>query len=143
MSYQNYSVVYCESGWKDWIGAWKEKLEQLDIDFNKDFVKIQNLEKLDKEYFKEYSGTEPDEQVFKTQLKFTIEELDTSEDGVLLSIEGDFGRFLFNYNPKQTILLQLVENQDNIDSDILVKLVELVVKKLNKFKSLIESIKGI
>lgn len=117
--------------------------DNISLELNKEFIKTQNLEKLDNQYYKDYSGTEKDEEIFRVEQLATIEELDVGEDGVLLSISGDFGNMVVNYMPKQNTLIGLVEEQDNLDSDILIRVTELVVKKLNKFKSLIESIKGI
>lgn len=49
-----------------------------------------------------------------------------------------------DYKPKTNIIVALVENSiDDIKGDALVSIVELVVKKLNKFKSLIESVRGL
>lgn len=49
-----------------------------------------------------------------------------------------------DYSPDTDVIVSLVEESiDDIKGDALVKIIELVVKKLNKFKSLIESIRGL
>ena len=113
------------------------------INVNKAFVKPENLVKLDKEYFKQYSGTEEDEEVFKTELDYQIDVIDIQDGVVLLGMSSDLGYQCFNWEPKQEEILSFVEQQEALSGDLLVKVIEIVVKKLNKFKGVIESIKGL
>lgn len=49
-----------------------------------------------------------------------------------------------DYTPKPETIVALVENAiDDIKGESFVAIIEVVVKKLNKFKSLIESIRGL
>ena len=49
-----------------------------------------------------------------------------------------------DYKPNTETIVALVEDSiDDIKGEALVKIIELMVKKLNKFKSLIESIRGL
>lgn len=48
------------------------------------------------------------------------------------------------YTPRPEVIASLVEtSMDNLKGDSLTKVIEVVVKKLNKLRSFIESIKGL
>ncbi|MFB5598569.1 MAG: hypothetical protein ACE5RJ_06110 [Nitrosopumilaceae archaeon] len=58
-----------------------------------------------------------------------------TDDNVFVSLD---------YTPETETVVSLVENAiDDIKGDALVSIIEMVVKKLNKFKSLIESVRGL
>ena len=117
--------------------------DKIEINLNKNFVKLENITKLDKKFYEDHKGEEKDVDVFKSEVDYEVECHDISEGEILLGISGEFGHFFVNWEPKPSELLSLVEQQESISGDVLVKIVELVVKKLNKFKALLESIKGV
>lgn len=82
--------------------------------------------------------------VISTEEDATLNEL--SNDGELFISEDVKDQFYcsLDYTPETETIVALVENSiDDIKGDALVSIIELVVKKLNKFKSLIESIRGL
>lgn len=79
-----------------------------------------------------------------TEGKAELNEL--SNDGELFIAEDTSNQIYcsLDYTPNTDTIVSLVENSiDDIKGDSLVSIIELVVKKLNKFKSLIESIRGL
>ena len=82
--------------------------------------------------------------VITTKRNATLNEL--SNEGELFISEDVKDQFYcsLDYTPKTDTIVALVENSiDDIKGEALVSIITLVVKKLNKFKSLIESIRGL
>lgn len=76
----------------------------------------------------------------------TVAELNELDKGELhlSDSKGENIYVSMDYTPNTDVIVSLVEDSiDDIKGDALVKIIELVVKKLNKFKSLIESIRGL
>lgn len=73
-------------------------------------------------------------------------ELNELNEGKIFISEDVSNQFYcsLDYTPETETIVALVENSiDDIKGEALVFIIELVVKKLNKFKSLIESIRGL
>lgn len=86
---------------------------------------------------------EKDYFVISTEKKATLAEL-SNDNELLVSESNDNCYVSLDYTPETDTIVALVENSiDDIKGDSLVSIIELVVKKLNKFKSLIESIRGL
>lgn len=81
--------------------------------------------------------------VIETDVKATLNEL--SDNGELFISEDNENVYSsLDYTPHTDTVVAMVENSiDDIKGESLVSIIELVVKKLNKFKSLIESIRGL
>lgn len=73
-----------------------------------------------------------------------LNELSNDNELFIAEQKGDNVYVSLDYTPKPETIVALVENAiDDIKGESLVSIIEIVVKKLNKFKSLIESIRGL
>ena len=118
--------------------------EKMDISLSKELTIPKNLINRDNEYFEQYAGTDKDSDNWRMESDYILEVIEISDQGdILFGLSSDLGYQSFNYTPKQVDLITLVENQESLSGDLMVESVQLITKKLNKFKTLIESIKNI
>ena len=93
----------------------------------------------------EEASDEKDSYVITTEdVNAELNELSNDNELFIAECKGDNVYVSLDYTPKPETIVALVENAiDDIKGESLVSIIEIVVKKLNKFKSLIESIRGL
>lgn len=95
-----------------------------------------------KEKFEEASD-ENDSYMIEVDGTVELNEL-TNKNELFIAESTDDIYVSLDYTPKPDTIVALVENAiDDIKGESFISIIEVVVKKLNKFKSLIESIRGL
>ncbi len=105
---------------------------------------------INKKWFEEnkerFARQDSEEKYYEiTDVDGTVEMNDMNEGKLSISEDADSKIYIsLSYQPSPDVIVSMVEEAlDDIKGDAFAKIIELVVKKLNKFKSLIESVRGL